>query len=108
METLLNKVADLEEEAQRIVATAEQRGRQNLARLIAEGKKVLEETAERAHQRGAQIIKEQVDAAASEINSLHEQEKQAITALAARAEANRAPVVELVVELVKNTNARDL
>lgn len=108
METLLNKVTDLEEEARRCVAQAERAGQQQLARVLAEEEKVLHDTAERAHQRGYQIIKEQVDAAASEINSLHEQEGQTIAALEARAEANRAAVVEFVVDLFNDTNARDL
>lgn len=99
METLLEKVTSLEQEAQQLLTNAEHQGQQAWGQLVASEKRVVQETRERANRRREEFIKENVDAAMKEINSLHQEETLAIEGVKQTAAKNRAPVMDYVLEL---------
>lgn len=100
MKSLIDKVQALETEAQKIVASAQAAGSEQVALICNQEERVIKDVHEQAHKRGKAIKKEKMDATKKELNALHQEEVRALDAVHQAAEANRDQAVSLVLDLL--------
>ena len=89
MQTLLEKVQHIEEEAAHLVEEAEQRGKQTLLQVKENEERVVDEVRENARLRGEAIVKEHIQKTGAEINALKQEGEQAVNMVHKAAEKNR-------------------
>lgn len=98
MDTLLTKVQSVEEEAENLLARAEEAGQKNVADVRGRESQMMEEVRLAAQKRGEQIVKEKVAQASGQINKIQDEEEAALKATRGSAEKNRKEVVAAAIE----------
>lgn len=101
MDTLLTKVQSVEEEAENLLARAEEAGQKNVAEVRGRESQMMEEVRQAAQKRGEQIVKEKVAQASGHINKIQDEEEAALKATKGSAEKNRDGVVTAALEFFK-------
>ena len=89
MESLLDKVGNIEQEAKERLDQVEKSGREQLADIQAAENDVVDEVRGRAERQGQQIIQEQVQRAQAETNAMKQDREQSVLALHKTADSNR-------------------
>jgi len=97
METLLQKVKKIEDDAQQTIQSARDTGAKEMSQLLAQEERVLEDVRQKASVRGDAIIKEKVDAAKGALNALHQEETKSVESIHETAQRNRTQAVEFVI-----------
>lgn len=89
MQSLLEKVKEVELEATEMVEAAKKAGSQGIATIQANEQKMLAETKKRAEERAKAVITELVAATKEEVNKLKQEREQALQAISSSSEAKR-------------------
>ncbi|MFH1354307.1 MAG: hypothetical protein ABIH36_03375 [bacterium] len=99
MESLLDKVDQVEQEIKDRLAQVEKDCREQLSDIRAAEGDVVEEVRVRAEKQGQQIIREQVQKTQAEINAMKQDRERSVAALHKIADGNRQQATDKVVAL---------
>lgn len=99
MQTLLEKVKKIEDEAQALIESTRTNGKQAIADIVSREGKVLADVKERALQQGRAIIKEAIAKAQSEGVAIRQTEATAAKGIEEVADKNKAETLKLASQL---------
>ncbi len=99
METLLDKVKVVEQEAQQQIKQAEDTSKQEIADMLAHEKTMLAEVRQRAETRAEAVLKERITKDHNDVGQLVAAGKKAVESVKKIADKNRKKTVEQIVEL---------
>ena len=104
MQTLLNKVTSIEEEAKDKIRRAEESGQKELNDLLAGEDEALVNVRTGAERRAAHIVQESIDKVSNEVNALRQQGESSIKTIHAVANEKREVTLKQAWELLKQEN----
>lgn len=103
METLLDKVKKVEEEISERLDEIARRGKTQLVDLISTEKDVAAAVRVKAEAEGKEIIKEQVQRAHAETNTLKQDRDKSLDSIGVSAKKNRRSAIEKVLDIFQET-----
>lgn len=101
METLLNKVASIETEAETLIEQTKEKHAAALQELHAREEEVMTQTRKKAQERGKEILAEKMASAEKDINAIKQHGEQSVKVVHEVAEKNRPSTITLVASLLK-------
>lgn len=99
METLIDKISVVEQEAAERISQAQKQGKQSLQDLLSSEEQLLKEVRERADGRAKQIIQERVRQAKGDLNLLKQEQEKSVAMAHEAATKNRQHAVASAIKL---------